>query len=745
MEAQTTEQPGTKKASTLFLKLLLVIVGASVLYLSQLRIPLDQQFILGWGLVAVLFLVRMTNASQHHFGRVFLVLIASFISLRYFIWRTQDTLIYIDPLEFFLLSILFLAEVDVFLVHFVGMFTNIWPLHRKDEMVDAPDEDLPTVDIFIPTYTEPAEVVKITATACTQINYPKDKLHIHILDDGGTEQRCTHPTLGAVSRHRARQLKKVAKDLNINYITREKNEHAKAGNINHAMKTTYGELLLILDCDHVPTTDILRRTVGWFLKDPKLYLVQTPHFFINPDPVEKTLGCFHSAPSEGEMFYRGNQPANDFWNSAFFCGSAGVLRRSYLEEVDGISGETITEDAETSIKLHAKGYNSVYVARPMVCGLSAETFSDFIIQRSRWCQGMLQIGLLKNPMLNKGLKFYQKLCYSSSYLYWFFGFARFIFFIAPTLFLLTGIQLYHASLEQVMAYALPHLFASFLMMSMLFGKFRWPLFSELYETVQSIFLLPATLGVIQNPRAPSFIVTPKGATLDKDFLSPLAPPFYIMMLLMLSSLPIAYFKWLSNPELHDGIIICTSWLLINLCIAYVSLGIFWEKHQVRHFHRAWASGPIKVEINDVTWTGSLTDFSLTGLGFHLPLNADVSKGDVLNAKVKNSQGEDFLLPFHVVRASRTGKDIIVGGEFEDAEAHYTELVHLVYGDSQRWLDFWNRGTRPPSLLRVFVDFLKLGVKGAKQTTKGMFFYFTAKITKFFKHIWHVTNRRQHEI
>jgi len=283
------------------------------------------------------------------------------------------------------------------------------------------------------------------------------------------------------------------------------------------------------------------------------------------------------------------------------------------------------------------------------------------------------------------------------------------------------------------------------MMSMLFGKFRWPLFSELYETVQSIFLLPATLGVIQNPRAPSFIVTPKGATLDKDFLSPLAPPFYIMMLLMLSSLPIAYFKWLSNPELHDGIIICSSWLLINLCIAYVSLGIFWEKHQVRHFHRAWASGPIKVEINDVTWTGSLTDFSLTGLGFHLPLNADVNKGDVLNAKVKNSLGEDFLLPFHVVRASRTGKDIIVGGEFEDAEAHYTELVHLVYGDSQRWLDFWNRGTRPPSLLRVFVDFLKLGVKGAKQTTKGMFFYFTAKITKFFKHIWHVTNRRQHEI
>ncbi len=727
------------------LKLLVIITGGFVLYLSQLRIPLDLQFLLGWGLVAVLFAFRLTNIANSHFGRVFLVLIASFISLRYFIWRTQDTLIYIDPLEFFLLSILFLAEVDVFLVHFVGMFTNIWPLNRKDQLVDAPDSDLPIVDIFIPTYTEPSEVVKITATACTQINYPKEKFRIHILDDGGTEQRCTHPTLGAVSRHRAEQLKAIADELQINYITRPKNEHAKAGNINHAMTSTDGELILILDCDHVPTNDILRRTVGWFLKDPKLYLVQTPHFFINPDPVEKTLGSFHSAPSEGEMFYRGNQPANDFWNAAFFCGSAGVLRRSYLEEVDGISGDTITEDAETSIKLHAKGYNSVYVARPMVCGLSAETFSDFIIQRSRWCQGMIQIGLLKNPMFNKGLKFYQKLCYSSSYLYWFFGFARFIFFVAPTLFLLTGIQLYHASLEQVMAYAIPHLFASFLMMSMLFGKFRWPLFSELYETVQSIFLLPATIGVIQNPRAPSFIVTPKGATLTKDFLSPLAPPFYIMMLIMLSSLPVSYYKWASNPALHDGIIICTGWLIINLCIAYVSLGIFWEKHQVRHFHRAWASGPISVVINQKQWTGQLTDFSLTGLGFHLPKDAEVKKGEILNALVKNSDGEDFMLPFHVVRASYNSDDLIIGGEFEEAEEHYSELVHLVYGDSQRWLDFWNRGTKPPSLLRVLIDFLRLGLKGAKQTTKGMAHYFLIKLLKPFKLLRYGSRRRSHEI
>ena len=148
------------------------------------------------------------------------------------------------------------------------------------------------------------------------------------------------------------------------------------------------------------------------------------------------------------MFYRGIQPAIDFWDASFFCGSAALLKRTALEEVGGIVGDTITEDCESSINLHAKGYHSVYVNRPMVCGLSPETFEDFLLQRTRWCQGMLQMFFLNNPTFKKGLTFAQRLCYTSFYMYWFFGFARFMFFVAPSLYLLFGIQVYHASLDE---------------------------------------------------------------------------------------------------------------------------------------------------------------------------------------------------------------------------------------------------------------------------------------------------------
>lgn len=100
------------------------------------------------------------------------------------------------------------------------------------------------------------------------------------------------------------------------------------------------------------------------------------------------------------MFYGEIHRGLDFWNSSFFCGSGAVLRRKYLEEAQGFSGKTITEDAETALTLHSKGYNSVYLRKPMICGLSPETFDDFITQRSRWTQGMIQILLLK-ILLNK--------------------------------------------------------------------------------------------------------------------------------------------------------------------------------------------------------------------------------------------------------------------------------------------------------------------------------------------------------
>ncbi|MFT2598211.1 hypothetical protein ACMWP3_25440, partial [Escherichia coli] len=82
--------------------------------------------------------------------------------------------------------------------------------------------------------------------------------------------------------------------------------------------------------DHVPTRSFLQICMGWFYKDPKLAMLQTPHFFFSPDPFEKNLNTFRSVPNEGELFYGLVQDGNDLWNAAFFCGSCAVMRRTAL-------------------------------------------------------------------------------------------------------------------------------------------------------------------------------------------------------------------------------------------------------------------------------------------------------------------------------------------------------------------------------------------------------------------------------
>ena len=152
------------------------------------------------------------------------------------------------------------------------------------------------------------------------------------------------------------------------YITRPDNRHAKAGNLNNALGQTDGELICVFDCDHIPTAGFLQATVGGFLEDAKLAMVQTPHYFYSQDPFERNLGIGEELPREGELFYGPVQKGNDFWNATFFCGSCAVIRREALDETDGFAVETVTEDAHTALRFQRKGWRTAFVSLPLAAG-----------------------------------------------------------------------------------------------------------------------------------------------------------------------------------------------------------------------------------------------------------------------------------------------------------------------------------------------------------------------------------------
>jgi len=153
------------------------------------------------------------------------------------------------------------------------------------------------------------------------IDWPAEKLNVYILDDGRREE-----------------FRAFAEEAGIGYITRNDLTNAKAGNINHALERLNSPFVAVFDCDHIPTRSFLQLTMGWFLRDTKLAMMQTPHHFYSPDPFERNLAQFRVIPAEVKLFYGVVQDGNDFWNATLFCGSCAVLRRSALDEVGGVAG-----------------------------------------------------------------------------------------------------------------------------------------------------------------------------------------------------------------------------------------------------------------------------------------------------------------------------------------------------------------------------------------------------------------------
>jgi cellulose synthase (UDP-forming) len=723
---------------------LLVIVLTAALLAAAVDLAPENQLALGGAGLAAMLLAGSLRGSHPDAGRLLVLLIGAFVSLRYWLFRTTQTLGFPGPLDFVFVLLLYAAETYGIASHFFGMFVNLAPLARRSPPLPEDPERLPTVDVLVPTFDEPAAVVFVTLTACTQLDYPREKLNVYLLDDGATAAKLNDPDpeKALAARRRRAEFESMAARLGVRYLSRPDNRAAKAGNLNHgifqcaggdeapgaekqacinaALGMSCGELVLILDCDHVPTRDFLRRTVGFFLEDDNLAFVQTPHRFINPTAVERNLGLSEAAPAESEMFYGAVHPGLDLWNASFFCGSAALLRRRHLAAIGGISGQTVTEDAETALLLHARGHGSVYLNRPMAVGLSPETFEDFIRQRRRWAQGMVQLLRLKHPLRLPGLTPAQRLCYLQACLHWLFGPARVVFLAAPLLFLIAGLKVYNASLEQVLAYTLPHLAAAHLVANHLYGERRHPFFSELFETIQGVFLAPAVLAALTDPRRPKFRVTPKTAELDRDRLSPLAAPFYALFLLALAAVPLGLQRLSGRPLEFDAALICLAWNGFNLILILCCLGVVWNRRQLRRAHRHPTREPVILKRESGAYLPArLINLSLTGVAVAFAAEQGVADARLVMEAV-DSDGRTTRLPLRVRRREAVAGEWVLGCDFEGAAERLEQIIGFVYGDSRRYRYFAEAGGRKPAhALKALALLIAAGLRGAGFTLWGI--------------------------
>ena len=701
-------------------RLFLFIVLALILYLlvsSQYRIEI--QFLIGYGAILFMFIIFQFKELPSSVV-LFVKFVGVVVVLRYLYWRTFESLTYDGFLDFIGAILLYIAEVFAIIIYLLGIFTSLNLLKRKSiDLEEYPQKEWPTVDILIPTYNEPQIIIENTVLAALAMDYPADKFTVNLLDDGGTDQKCnnTNEEAAKEARQRRKDLMKFCDYVGARYITRAKNENAKAGNINEALSSVHGDLILILDTDHVPAKQFLQKTVGWFLKDEKVFLVQTPHAFYNQDPIERNLRMGDVPLSENDMFYKHIQLGHDFWESSFFCGSAAVLKRSMIDELGGIAGETITEDAETAIKLHDKGYKSVYIREPMVRGLQAESFGALVIQRVRWTQGMVQIFLLKNPFLSKNLQWYQKISYVSASFFWFFAYSRTVFYLAPLMYLFFGLRVYNANGVEMLAYVVPHMSMAIMMSYFLYAKVRNPFFSELYETVLSFFTLPAIISVLKNPRSPTFDVTPKGQEMVQDHISDLAVPFVIIFTFVVFGFVAAAFKLYLNPGQYDVILMTTAWNLLNMLLLVAAIGVTSEKKEVRKSIRIPLNADCTIIHKGKKYAGKIVDLSEGGMDIEpkdpaMPYEEIFKAAPNVEIELTDIDGKPFIIPSNFLHSFNWGKKLIF--IFEEVEFNIPlrqKLILIIYGNTTKWKEIEDK--KPIlSPLTSFIFIIKQSFKNA---------------------------------
>ena len=634
------------------------------------------------------------------FALLLLIMLSAIVSTRYLWWRYAFTLDGDHVLGLLLGLLLLAAETYAWVILILGFMQSACPLQRKPQPLPANVSTWPSVDVFIPTYSESLEVVRDTVYAALRMDWPRDKLRVHILDDGNREEFRT-----------------FAAGVGVNYIRRAEHKHAKAGNLNHALRQTDAELIAVFDCDHIPTRSFLQVTVGWFLLDPKLALVQTPHHFLSDDPFERNLGA-QRMPNEGELFYHCVQNGNDLWNATFFCGSCAVLRRAALNAIGGFAVETVTEDAHTALRMHRAGWNSAYLRIPQAAGLATDSLADHVNQRIRWARGMTQIFRVDNPLLGRGLTLPQRVCYANAMLHFLAGLPRLVFLVAPLAFLLLHAYIIHAPALLLVLYVAPHMAMSTLTNGRMFGTHRNIFLGEVYETVLAAYIAWATTIALVAPKRGKFNVTAKGGQHDRDcFDWRIALPYLTLAAFNLVGLGFAVWRFLYGPADEQGTVIVTSvWTIYNLMLLGVTVIVALESRQVRADHRVKTPLPASLcGADGHMYPGHLTDYSDGGAGFSPRGNTVLDPGSPVTLVLRRGDRE-FAFPGSVAHMASTGA---YGIRFHPmTQAQGIDFVQCTFARADAWLGQpHDRGKS--RLVRDLLDVLILAVRGCDRACHNL--------------------------
>jgi cellulose synthase (UDP-forming) len=645
-------------------------------------------------LLGVLAVMRV-SPQPRQWSRVVVVSILLGLLIRYVLWRSLSSLNLADPLNGFFSLMLFLLEIPILFSTGIQLF---FMLREKDRRREADQvsaavvagQYTPSVDILIPTYNEPTFILRRTIVGCQALEYPNKT--IYLLDDT-----------------RRPEMRHLARELGCKYIVRTNNLHAKAGNINHAIAKTSGELVVVFDADFVPTKNFLTRTVGFF-QDPTIGLVQTYKGFYNFDPIARNLGLEKALTYEEEVCSRHYQLLRDGSASTMCVGTSFVARRAALEATGGFVTESLCEDFFTGISVSAKGYQVIYLSEQLSAGLAAESVTDHIAQRMRWARGTFQAFFIKaNPLTIPGLRLRQRLINLEGILQWFSHIQRLGFLLIPLLsFTSLTVLPVKATIGEFLYFFLPYYLVHSAVFSWLNYRSRSAILSDVYAVSQCIPISITLIQTLLNPFTQGFKVTPKGTYSDRySFNWVLGGPLLLLLTLTLISLwkGIEVVVWLTIGQVDitsdqlQGLGLMLIWNTYNAAILGIAVLSYLDVPRTEPHEWFNVRRTACLTINNRLYWGTTTMLSESGAEVLLHQLRPIDASGTQSQSVQLALMEENLhVSGRMIFNELHGDSTLVRLQFESLRSdQYRQLIELLFCRPGQW-----KGIESPNELQMLL-------------------------------------------
>lgn len=299
--------------------------------------------------------------------------------------------------------LLFLAPMSLYAVTLVVSLVSGTRRRRVDldghraKVAAWRPERMPSVDVFLPSAGEPLEVLHNTYAYVARLAWPGE-LRVYVLDDSGRDEVAA-----------------LAESFGFLYSTRpDRGRMKKAGNLLHGFESSGGDLILVLDADFVPRSDMLHELAPYF-DDADVGIVQSPQFFDTRRDMPWLQRC---AGVTQELFYRFIQPSRDAVGAAICVGTSAIYRREALLRSGGFAQISHSEDVHTGVGMLKAGFVVRYVPVPVSKGLCPDDPAAFLNQQYRWCTGSMSLLADGSFHESRMLSTRQRLCFWAGFLYY---------------------------------------------------------------------------------------------------------------------------------------------------------------------------------------------------------------------------------------------------------------------------------------------------------------------------------------